>query len=225
MGSIVDHRRRELSEIIGGIGMIGICSKCGNHDWDKEVEGDRIRCPKCGHTWEFVSLPLLILTGCSGVGKTTTAMEIMRRKPEFVVLDADIFYGVMSLETEEDHKKWVESIGNLSKNIMQSGHPVLWTMAGNLDKLSETYSSRFFSEIRCLALVCEEELLRARMREGRGITDEGWIQGSVEYNQYFKTHDTLGDTKFDVLDISGRSVSEVADTVISWVEGSKTGSH
>ncbi len=198
--------------------MIGICSKCGNYDWDKEIKKDKIHCPKCGNTWEFVSLPLFILTGCSGVGKTTTAIEIMRRKVDFVVLDADIFYGFMPLETDEDNKKWVESIENISKNIMQTGRPVLWTMAGNLDKLSHTYSSCFFSDIYCLALVCDEDLLRNRMKEGRGITDEGWIQSSVDYNQYFKSHEKLGDTQFQIFDISGKSVSEVADYVIEWVE-------
>lgn len=197
--------------------MIGTCSKCGNYDWDKEITKDNIRCPKCGHTWKFVSLPLFILTGCSGVGKTSTAIEIMKKKVDFVVLDADMFYGFMPLETEEDYRGWVECMENISKNIMQSGKPVLWTMAGNLDKLHHAYNARFFPDIRCLALVCDEELLRTRMREGRGITNENWIQSSVGYNEYFKSHEKLGDTEFETFDISGKSVSEEADYVIEWV--------
>ena len=197
--------------------MIGTCAKCGNYEWDKEVDGNVIRCPKCGNTWEFVKLPLFVLTGCSGVGKTTTAMEIIRRKVDFVVLDADMFYNIMPHETEEDYYDQVEQIGSLSKNIMQSGKPVLWAMAGNLDKLLKTYNSRFFRNIRCLALVCDEELLRTRMREGRGIADENWIQSSVDYNEYFKSHHSLGDTEFETFDISGKSVSEVADFVVEWV--------
>lgn len=35
------------------------------------------------------------------------------------------------------------------------------------------------------------------MTEGRGIDDAGWIQDSVDYNNYFRTHEALGDTKFD----------------------------
>ena len=71
--------------------MIGICIKCGSWDWDKEVDGNKVRCPKCGHTWEKRTMPLFILTGCSGVGKTTTAQCIQQKKVDFVVLDADIF--------------------------------------------------------------------------------------------------------------------------------------
>lgn len=197
--------------------MVSFCPKCSNREWNKHVENDTIKCPICGTTWKFTPMPLLMLTGCSGVGKTTTAMEIMRRNVDFVVLDGDIFYDFMKIETVEDNIKWVESMGNISKNIMQSGRPVMWAMAGNIDKISETYHSRFFSEIRCLALVCDEELLRTRMTVGRGITDEKWITSSVKYNHYFKTHNQIGRTNFETFDISNKSISEVADYVIKWV--------
>lgn len=67
-------------------------------------------------------------------------------------------------------------------------------------------------------MVCEERELRRRMREGRHITDENWIQSSVDYNQYFIEHDHIEDTAFDTYDITGKSKNEVADYVISWVE-------
>lgn len=198
--------------------MIGQCIKCGNYGWDKEVAGNTVRCPKCGHTWEMISLPLFILTGCSGVGKTATAQMMQQKKVDFIVLDADIFHGYLRLQTEEENRKRLDLIEQLSMNIMQSGHPALWTMAGNLDKISQVYCRRFFPEVKCLALNCDNDLLRKRMREGRGITDENWIKSSVDYNEYFKTHDRHGDTVFETLDISGKTVEEVADYVIAWVE-------
>ena len=144
---------------------------------------------------------------------------IQQKKVDFVVLDADIFYCRLNPQTEEDHKDWLELIEQISMNIMQSGRPVLWTMAGNLDKVHQVYCRRFFPDIKVLALTCSEELLRKRMKEGRGITDENWIQGSVEYNEYFRTHDRHGDTVFETFDISGKGVEEVAEYVIEWVKG------
>lgn len=106
--------------------MIGTCARCGNHKWDKTVNGNEIYCPpQCGNRWEFIKLPLFILTGCSGVGKTTTAMEIIRRTTDFIVLDADMFYNIMPHETDADYCAQVEQIGSLSKNLMQAGKPVL----------------------------------------------------------------------------------------------------
>lgn len=201
--------------------MIEICSKCGNHEWDKEIIGNKIRCPKCGEEWEFISMPLYILTGCSGVGKTTTAIEIMRKKVDFVVLDADIFSEYVNWNDEESCNGFVDMIVNISKDIMQSGKPLLWTMAGCLDRLPKAYNSRYFSDIKCLALVCEDEALRKRMQEGRGITDENWLNGSSDYNRYFMEHNSLEDTKFETFDITGKEPYEVAEYVMEWVENKK----
>ena len=49
--------------------MVEICPKCGNFSPDKTVTDNTIACPKCGHSWEFLRLPLFIVTGASGVGK------------------------------------------------------------------------------------------------------------------------------------------------------------
>ena len=38
-----------------------------------------------------------------------------------------------------------------------------------MDKLNQVYCRRFFPEIKCLALTCDEELLRKRMKGGQGI--------------------------------------------------------
>ena len=56
------------------------------------------------------------------------------------------------------------------------------------------------------------------MTEGRGIADEGWLQSSADYNRYFQTHDQLGDLRFETLDITDKSVSEVASAVEAWVK-------
>lgn len=196
--------------------MIGICVKCGNHKWDKTVKDGKVICPECNHSWCYRALPLFILSGCSGVGKTTTAIEIMQKQTDVVVLDADIFCGVQNATTEEDYRRRVDTLESLSRNISQSGKAVLWTMAGNLDMLPTSYNTRFFSGIHTLVLTVDENALRKRMKEGRGITDEAWIEGSVGYNEYLRTHKSLGSLEYETLDITDRSPTEVADAVIEW---------
>lgn len=196
--------------------MIGICGKCGNHKWDKIVKDGRVTCPECNHSWSYISLPLFILSGCSGVGKTTTGIELLQKQNDVVVLDADIFCGVQNASTEDDYRKRVDTLESLSRNISQSGKPVLWTMAGNLDMLPRSYNTRFFDGIYCLVLTVDDDALRDRMTNGRGITDSCWIEGSVGYNQYLKTHTTLGELSYETLDITNKTPAEVADEVISW---------
>ena len=155
--------------------MLEICSKCGNHEWDKEVDGNTIKCPKCGYEWKFEKLLIYFLTGCSGVGKTTTAIELQKLTDEYVILDVDWLRNVAWPQNDEEENNLIEQIFYLTKDISQSKKAVVWTMAGGLDRLSRAYGKRFFSEIKVLALTAEPETIRKRMTEGRGIDDAGWI--------------------------------------------------
>lgn len=197
--------------------MLEICSKCGNHEWDKEVDGNTIKCPKCGYKWKFEKLPIYFLTGCSGVGKTTTAIELQKLTDEYVILDVDWLRNVAWSQNDEEENNLIEQIFYLTKDISQSKKAVVWTMAGGLDRLSRAYGKRFFSEIKVLALMAESETIRKRMTEGRGIDDAGWIQSSVDYNNYFRTHDILDDTKYDTLDCTNGTPAEIARKVLEWL--------
>ena len=198
--------------------MIGICNKCGNHKWDKIIKDGKIICPECNYSWSYLSLPLFILSGCSGVGKTTTAIEIMHTQKDIVVLDADIFCGVQNASTEDDYRRRIDTLESLSRNISQCGKPVLWTIAGNLDMIPLSYNAQFFSGIHCLVLVTDENSLRDRMINGRGIADHNWIEGSVGYNKYLSEHDSLGELKFERLDITEKTPQEVACAVTEWYQ-------
>ena len=197
--------------------MLEICSKCGNHEWDKEVDGNTIKCHKCGYKWKFEKLPIYFLTGCSGVGKTTTAIELQKLTDEYVILDVDWLRNVAWPQNDEEENNLIEQIFYLTKDISQSKKAVVWTMAGGLDRLSRAYGKRFFSEIKVLALTAESETIRKRMTEGRGIDDAGWIQSSVDYNNYFRTHDILDDTKYDTLDCTNGTPAEIARKVLEWL--------
>lgn len=67
-------------------------------------------------------------------------------------------------------------------------------------------------------IVTDENALRQRMQEGRGITDDNWINSSCDYNRYFKEHTQIRDTKFEILVISTKASEEVADYVVSRVK-------
>lgn len=59
--------------------------------------------------------------------------------------------------------------------------------------------------------------LRRRMTEGRGISNEGWLKSSVDYNEYFKTHTTIGETEYETMDISDVTPEKAAERVLVWL--------
>ena len=196
--------------------MIGTCVKCGNHRWDKLIKDGKVVCPECNYSWNYIAKPLFILSGCSGIGKTTTAIEIMHHQTDVVVLDADVFGGIQNASTSEDYRKRVDTLESFSRNISQSDKAVLWTMAGNLDMLPQSYNAQFFSAIRCLVLVADDETVKDHMINGRGITDASWIEGSVGYNKYLREHDSIGELSYERYDITNKTPTEVAQAVMKW---------
>ena len=195
--------------------MISMCPRCGSNRWNKIATATHITCPECGHSWPYRRGPLLLLTGCSGVGKTTTGVALSLMHKDFAVLDADMFY---LPNDREIISGMLEPVCRLSAAFNQQGTAILWTMAGGLDCIKNTYHRQFFSEIKCLALTCEPDELRRRMTEGRGITDERWLNGSREYNEYFRNHNELGDVHFDKLDITHLAPDDAAEQVLNWVK-------
>lgn len=199
--------------------MVEICPKCGDYGWNKTVEGSRIACPKCGHSWEFLKLPLFIVTGASGVGKSMTVQALQHISREAVCLESDMFYNLMPHETPEDYMAQTEAMMAFARDVMQCGKPAVWSRAGNIHMLDKAYGTRFFSRICVLALVCSEEELRRRMTQGRSISDPGWLQSSVDYNRYFLEHDAIDSVKYERLDTDGMSVEDAAFRVRDWVRG------
>ncbi len=199
--------------------MMDICPACGCADWGKKVAGNVITCPRCGARWSFLKLPLFVVTGASGVGKTSAVQAMQAAVQDFVCMDADFFYNIMPHETFDDYMAQMEQMMSFARDVHQCGKPTVWAKAGNIDMLDQGYGPRFFSGIFVLALTCSEEELRRRMTEGRGITDQGWIQSSVDYNQWFQEHEYARGVHFERLDVSGLSVKETAAAVEGWIRG------
>lgn len=197
--------------------MIEVCLHCGNGAWDKYIEEQTIVCPACGSKWDFLKLPLFFITGASGVGKTTAARILQRKTQDFMLLDGDMFYNIMPHDTEEDALNQTEQIMYFSRNAMQCGKPLVWTKAGNIDTLSITSGTGYFSEIACLALVCSDEELQSRMTNGRGIKDAGWIHSSLDYNKYFIEHNKIGKTHYELLNVDDKTPEQTATEIEQWL--------
>ncbi|MDE6319059.1 MAG: hypothetical protein K2M22_05030 [Lachnospiraceae bacterium] len=151
------------------------------------------------------------------MGKTTAARILQRKTQDFMVLDVDKFYNTMPHDTEEDALKQIEQLLYFSRNAMQCGKPLVWTKAGNIDKLSIASGTRYFSEIACLALVCSDEQLQSRMTDGRGIKDTEWIYSSLDYNKYFIEHNKIGNTHYELLKVDDKTPEETAAEIEHWL--------
>ena len=74
--------------------MWNVCWHCGLYRADKLIDPDSSTaiCPECGHPHPFRQLPLLLVSGASGAGKSIVCQALIGQLPEVVVLDADILW-------------------------------------------------------------------------------------------------------------------------------------
>ena len=73
--------------------MFNVCDRCGLYAADMSIECRDDQsvavCPSCGHAHPFVQLPLYIVTGASGTGKSTVVPLLAKQAQTHVVLDTD----------------------------------------------------------------------------------------------------------------------------------------
>jgi DNA-directed RNA polymerase subunit RPC12/RpoP len=74
--------------------MWNVCWQCGAYRADKIIDsaGSVAMCPECGHRHPFRRLPLLLVSGASGTGKSTVCQALLGQVPEVILLDSDILW-------------------------------------------------------------------------------------------------------------------------------------
>jgi hypothetical protein len=85
------------------------CMQCGP---GTQLQPDRsarlLRCPRCGVIRRLPGLPLVVVTGASGTGKTTIAEPLRRRLPDCEVFDTDVILRVAALGWDTWRNTWLQ---------------------------------------------------------------------------------------------------------------------
>ena len=85
---------------------MNVCLNCGLYHADKVIDrdGPYAICPECGHKHCFLQLPLLIVAGASGAGKSTVGQQLAGRVGEAIVLEADILWRAEFNKPEDKYR-------------------------------------------------------------------------------------------------------------------------
>lgn len=203
--------------------MFNVCHSCGLYRVDKIIDpsGPYAICPACGHQHPFRQLPLLIVSGASGAGKSSVCQAMIGKLDNVVLLDSDILWRPEYNKPEDNYRDFFETWLRVAKNISQAGRPVILFGAGMgvPENIEPCVERRYFSYIHYLALVCDDDLLAQRLKARpawRGSGDQAYIETHVQFNQWFKEQGNRN-TPISLLDTTDVLLERTIEQVKTWI--------
>lgn len=202
--------------------MFNVCPHCGQYSDSKTIDphGPFAICPFCDHPYRFVHLPLFVLTGASGAGKTTIGLNLARSFHECVTMDSDILWGAVAATADDNYRRYRNTWLRVAKNISQVGRPVVLAGTALPDQFEECPERRYFTQLHYLAVVCDDDTLAQRLRARpawRGSGTAAFIEDMLGFNRYLKAHANTSTPPMSLLDTSDRTIEESTAATIDWV--------
>jgi len=205
--------------------MVNVCPNCGEYRTDKVIDPDGpfAVCPVCGFRQPFLRLPLLLVSGASGAGKTAVHAALSGKIRQAVLLDSDILWRPEYDKPGDGYRDFFETWLRLCVNISQSGRPVVLfgAGAGVPDNLEICVERRYLGPLYYLSLVCSDEELERRLRARpawRKSDQPGFLGDQLAFNRWFKQNAATLTPPVDILDTTGQPLETTAAQVAGWIK-------
>jgi predicted kinase len=202
--------------------MFNVCPHCGAYSVEKTIDpsGPFAICPFCHYVQPFLQLPLFIISGASGTGKSTICLALVRLQQECVVIESDILWGIVPATPADNYRGYRNTWLRVAKNISQSGRPVVLCGTVLPDQFEDCPERRYFSTLHYLALVCDDDLLAQRLQDRpawRQSHTPEFVKNMLAFNRWLKEHAPTTSPPMTLYDTSHRSIPETVDDVAHWI--------
>jgi hypothetical protein len=180
-----------------------------------DVAAQMITCPGCRVTMPARLLPLFVVTGASGVGKTAVVPALRECLPAWEIFETDILHGA---DWQQVKCNWLR----VAYAIAQSGRHTI--LCGTIlpEQLTQCDHHSLFRHIYYLNLHCDDATRAARLRARpawRGC-DEAFIDQQRRFAGWLLDHAaTAFDPPLPTVDTSYAAPAEVARHIGAWALG------
>jgi predicted ABC-type ATPase len=159
-------------------------------------------------------LPLFIVTGASGVGKTSVVEELQRLMPGWHVFETDILWD-SGRDWHFVRQNWLR----IAHRIAQTGRPTILSGTHLPENIDPCDHRDFFSTVHYLILHCADEALAARLRSRPAWHNqtEEFIAEHRRFNRWLVENAAAAfDPPAAVLDTTRLAIPLVAQRIREW---------
>jgi broad-specificity NMP kinase len=205
--------------------MFNVCPNCGIYDVEKDIIESKAqtfaKCRHCAYMHPFKKLPLLLLTGASGAGKSSVALKLVSKIDKCFVMDKDILWSDYYSELGSDALDFYELWLRVAKNMAQNGKPVLLCGSMLPDSFNKCKERRYFSDLHPAALICDDTVLRQRLEQRPGWRESGtedYISRHVAFNQWIRKNASTSHPPIKLFDTTTCDLDSTVNEIIHWIK-------
>lgn len=170
---------------------------------------------------DSVRLPLFVVTGASGSGKSTVARGLVAATQEYACLDADVLWRPVYDMPEDGYRAFRDLVLREAKTMSQAGRPVVIMAGGTPDQFESSPDRPSFGELHYLALICDDAVL-----VGRLLARPAWrmsarpdvIAQQLSFNRWLRDNAPTTTPPMTLIDTSEAPEQETVRQVLEWVE-------
>jgi len=177
---------------------------------DRDPAAPVLRCARCGDAQRVPALPLFVVTGPSGAGKTTVTGPLRRLLPDCAVFDADLTLHIAALGWETWRDTWLRLVYGEALN----GRVTVLCGSSLPAQLDALPARKLLGPIHFCTLDCPDDVLAARLRarpSWRHSSSETVIAEHQRFAGWLRTHIQ------PCFDTSVSTPDEVAEHIAAWV--------
>jgi len=105
-------------------------------------------------------LPLFIITGASGVGKSTISEILFHTEERYILLESDLLWNDVYNTPDDNYRTYRELWLSLCQNISQIGLPVVLCGCAVPKQFEICQNREGFTRIHYISLGCEKRPLK-----------------------------------------------------------------
>jgi ABC-type dipeptide/oligopeptide/nickel transport system ATPase subunit len=202
--------------------VFNVCPQCGEYSVEKTIDpaGPFAICPFCQYAHPFLQQPLFIITGPSGIGKTSVCLALTALMKECVVMESDILWDALPATAENNYNDYRNVWLRIAKNIGQAGRPVVLCGTAIPEQFETCPERRYFSTLHYLAIVCDDVLLEERLKlrpQWRQSSSNEFVERMLQFNRWLKEHAAITNPAMTLHDNSHQSIQETTRDITQWI--------